>query len=122
MNPFPHKLGSQNGCLSALKGCISFIVRHTIEKCKMLSIAAVSVFERLYVSLGVITYLDISKGLKTAYREFFIKTHIIDKYYILVSGMRFKVRPFWTNPAYMRFKGKTPDSMKFLRGLMCLRF
>ena len=37
-----------------------------------------SVFERLYVSLGVITYLDTAKGLKTAYRAFRGKTHITE--------------------------------------------
>ena len=34
---------------------------------------SVSVFERLYVSLGIITYLDTAKGLKMAYRAFFHK-------------------------------------------------
>ena len=42
----------------------------------MRSIASVNVFERLYVSLGVITYLDIVKGLRRAYRAFYDKdTH-----------------------------------------------
>ena len=41
----------------------------------MLSIASVNVFERRYVCIGVITYLDTVRGLKTAYRAFFIKTH-----------------------------------------------
>jgi hypothetical protein len=54
--------------------------RHTISRvsdnidCSTICyIASVSVFERLYMSLGVITYLDIAKGLKTAYRAFFHK-------------------------------------------------
>jgi hypothetical protein len=53
--------------------------RHTISRVsdnidcsKICSIASVSGFERLYVCLGIITYLDIAKGLKTAYRAFFI--------------------------------------------------
>ena len=45
-------------------------VSNNIDCSKMRSIASVSVFERLYVSLGVITYLDTAKGLKTAYRAF----------------------------------------------------
>ena len=56
----------------------TFTGRHTISRVsdnidcsKMLSIASVNVFEHLYVSLGVITYIDIAKGLKTAYRAFF---------------------------------------------------
>ena len=38
----------------------------------MFSSTSGSVFEGLYVSLGIITYLDTAKGLKTAYRAFFI--------------------------------------------------
>lgn len=49
-------------------GCLWYL-----QCSKMRSIASVSVFERLYVSLGIITYLDTAKGLKTAYREFFHK-------------------------------------------------
>lgn len=51
------------------------MVSDNIDCSKMLSIASVNVFARLYVSLGIITYLDTAKGLKTAYRAFFIKTH-----------------------------------------------
>lgn len=46
------------------------MVSDNINCSKMLSIASVNVFARLYVSLGVITYLDTIKGLKTAYRAF----------------------------------------------------
>lgn len=46
------------------------MVSDNIDCSKMLSIASVNVFARLYVSLGVITYLDTIKGLKTAYRAF----------------------------------------------------
>ena len=48
------------------------MVSDNIDCSKMRSITPVSVFECLYVSLGVITYLDTIKGLKTAYRAFFI--------------------------------------------------
>ena len=47
------------------------MVSDNIDCSKMLSIASVNVLEHLYVSLGVITYLDIETGLKTAYRAFF---------------------------------------------------
>lgn len=47
------------------------MVSDNIDCSKMLSIASGGRLERLYISLGVITYLDIVKGLKTAYRAFF---------------------------------------------------
>lgn len=46
------------------------MVSDNIDCSKMRSIASVNVFERLYVSLDIITYLDTAKGLKTAYRAF----------------------------------------------------
>ena len=54
------------------------MVSYVIQCSKMRSITSGSRLERLYVSLGVITYLDTAKGLKTAYRAFGEKTHIID--------------------------------------------
>ena len=47
------------------------MVSDNIDCSKMLSIASVNVFERRCMSLGIITYLDTAKGLKTAYRAFF---------------------------------------------------
>lgn len=79
---------------------------------KMRSIASVSVFERLYVCLGIITYLDTAKGLKTAYRAFFIKTHIIDSWFFVpdchylgvwafLSVVRYDYIPLTPKDAYM---------------------
>lgn len=48
------------------------MVSDNIDCSKMCSITSESRLERLYVCLGVIAYLDIVKGLKTAYRAFFI--------------------------------------------------
>lgn len=57
-----------------------------IDCSKMRSIAYVNVFERLYVSLGVITYLDTAKGLKTAYRAFFHEDTITDTWFFVCKG------------------------------------
>ena len=53
---------------------------------KMLSIAAVNVFEHLFVSVGIITYLDTAKGLKTAYRAFFHEDTITDICFFVCKG------------------------------------
>lgn len=62
------------------------MVSDIIDCSKMRSIASVSVFECLYVSLGVITYLDTAKGLKTAYRAFFHEDTITDTCFFVCKG------------------------------------
>ena len=62
----------------------------------MLVNASGSRLERLYVSLGIITYLDTAKGLKTAYSSFYgqreTQSYVFcDSWYTLLGIFRFYV-------------------------------
>jgi hypothetical protein len=52
----------------------------------MLKKRTVSVFERLYVCLGIITYLDTKKGFKTAYSAFYDIDTITDTCFFVCKG------------------------------------